>query len=132
MADRGDGIADRWLSWWTVGRMLAVGFLLALLALAVVGTSAYVRIGALMQSQEPLQHSHLLLGEIGRLGDAVNGLDRSARGFHKAGSPTWAQALRNSSATVLDRAEQVRESSRGGSGPPASARPDAAAARRAA
>jgi signal transduction histidine kinase/DNA-binding response OmpR family regulator len=112
VADRGDPIADRWLSWWTVGRMLAVGFLLALLSLAVVGTSAYVRIGELMQSQEPLQHSHLLLGEIGRLGDAVNGLDRSARGFHNTGGPTWAQALRNASTTVRDRTREVRESSR--------------------
>jgi signal transduction histidine kinase/DNA-binding NarL/FixJ family response regulator len=92
--------------------MLTVGFLLALLALAVVGTSAYVRIGALMQGQEPLQHSHLLLGEIGRLGDAVNGLDRSARGYQRAGSTTWGQALRNSSNAVLDRLSRVRSNSR--------------------
>jgi signal transduction histidine kinase/HPt (histidine-containing phosphotransfer) domain-containing protein/FixJ family two-component response regulator len=112
VADRGDRIADRRRTWWTVGRMLAVGFLLALLALAVVGTSAYVRIGALMRSQEPLQHSHLLLGEIGRLGDAVNGLDRSARGYQKAGSATWAQALRNASTTLVTQAQRVREVSR--------------------
>jgi len=76
MGEQGERIA-----WWTVGRMLSFGFLLALLALAVVGASAYVRIGALMRGQAPLQHSHLLLGEIGRLGDSVNGLDRTARAY---------------------------------------------------
>ena len=89
--------------------MLAVGFMLALIALAIVGTSAYVRIGALIQSRAPLQHSHLALGEIGRLGDAVNALDRAARGYQRAGSATWAQALRNSSTTVLDRLGRVRD-----------------------
>ncbi|WP_433306123.1 ATP-binding protein [Actinoplanes sp. CA-030573] len=109
MVRRGERFGDRW----TVGRMLAVGFLLALVALAVVGASAYVRIGDLMRSREPLQHSHLLLGEIGRLGDAVNGLDRSARSYHETGSQTWAQALRGASAIVRDRIDDVRDSAAG-------------------
>ncbi|WP_433362785.1 ATP-binding protein [Actinoplanes sp. CA-142083] len=111
MGVRGERIADR--SWWTVGRMLTVGFLLALLALAVVGASAYVRIGALMESQAPLQRSHLLLGEIGRLGDGVNGLDRTARAYRESGSATWIQALRNVSAAVAGDLGRVREDSRG-------------------
>jgi signal transduction histidine kinase/DNA-binding response OmpR family regulator len=91
--------------------MLTFGFLLALLALAVVGASAYVRIGALMRSQAPLQHSHLLLGEIGRLGDAVNGLDRVARGYHDVPTPMGAEALRTASGVVADRLGQVRTDS---------------------
>ncbi|MFI5890033.1 ATP-binding protein [Actinoplanes sp. NPDC051513] len=87
-----------------------------LLALAVVGASAYVRIGALMQSQAPLQRSHLLLGEIGRLGDAVNALDRTARAYRETGSPTWVQALRNISAGVDDDLGHVRADSRGDAG----------------
>ncbi|MFC7272841.1 ATP-binding protein [Paractinoplanes rhizophilus] len=111
MGMRGEQFADR--SRWTVGRMLTVGFLLALLALAVVGASAYVRIGALMQSQAPMQRSHLLLGEIGRLGDGVNGLDRTARAYRETGSPTWVQALRNVSSVVAADLGRVREDSRG-------------------
>ncbi|WP_239163513.1 ATP-binding protein [Paractinoplanes rishiriensis] len=76
--------------------------------MAVVGTSAYVRIGTLIDGRVPLQQSHQLLGEIGRLRDAVNGLDRAARGFQKAGSQTWAQALRNASAAVLAQVAVVR------------------------
>ncbi|MFF5290141.1 ATP-binding protein [Paractinoplanes globisporus] len=106
MGDQGERFA-----WWTVGRMLTFGFLLALLALAVVGASAYVRIGALMRSQAPLQHSHLLLGEIGRLGDAVNGLDRVARGYHDVPTPMGAEALRTASGVVADRLGQVRTDS---------------------
>ncbi|WP_328474449.1 ATP-binding protein [Actinoplanes sp. NBC_00393] len=112
MGDRGGRITDGSLSWWTVGRTLAAGFLLALISLAVIGTSAWLQIGALMRSQVPLQHSHLLLSEIGRLGDAVNGLDRAARGYAKAGSPTWAQAVRNSCSTVRNRVSTVRRTAR--------------------
>ncbi|GIE01050.1 hypothetical protein Adu01nite_24000 [Paractinoplanes durhamensis] len=88
--------------------MLAVGFLLALLSLAFVGASAYLRIGALMQSRAPLQHSHQMLGEIGRLNDVVNGLDRVARNYQHTGSPTWAQALGSAGDTVRDQLGRVR------------------------
>ncbi|MCU7726320.1 ATP-binding protein [Actinoplanes sp. KI2] len=107
MGERGERIA-----WWTVGRMLAFGILLALLALAVVGASAYVRIGALMHSQVPLQQSHLLLGEVGRLGDAVNAMDRAAREYRETGDPMWAQALRTVTADVDARLDRVRAESR--------------------
>jgi signal transduction histidine kinase/DNA-binding response OmpR family regulator len=92
--------------------MLALGFLLALLALAVVGASAYVRIGALMRAQAPLQQSHLLLGEIGRLGDAVNGMDRAGREYRETGDPMWAQTLRTVTADVGARLDRVRADSR--------------------
>ena len=107
MGEQGERIA-----WWTVGRMLSFGFLLALLALAVVGASAYVRIGALMRSQAPLQQSNLLLAEIGRLGDGLNGLDRVGRDYQRTGNPVWAQALRNISADVAVDISRVRVDSR--------------------
>jgi signal transduction histidine kinase/DNA-binding response OmpR family regulator len=66
---------------WTVGRMLTAGFAVALVALGVVGAAAYDRIGALMRAQEPLSQSHRVLGGIGKLGDLVNGMDRSQRGY---------------------------------------------------
>jgi signal transduction histidine kinase/CheY-like chemotaxis protein len=109
VGERGERNDDR--TGWTVGRMLTVGFLLALFALAVVGASAYVRIGDLMRSQAPLQRSHLLLGEIGRLGDGVNGLDRTARAYRDSGVP-WAQALRNISAGVSGDLAHVRADTR--------------------
>ncbi|WP_030437265.1 ATP-binding protein [Actinoplanes subtropicus] len=108
MGERGERIA-----WWTVGRMLSFGFLLALLALAVVGAGAYVRIGDLMRGQAPLQHSDVLLGEIGRLGDRVNGLDRTARDYRDTGNVAWVQALRNISDSVEDDLQHVRTDSRG-------------------
>ena len=66
---------------WTVGRMLTAGFAVALVALGVVGAAAYGRIGALMRAQQPLSQSHRVLGGIGKLGDLVNSIDRSRRGY---------------------------------------------------
>ena len=112
MGESGERIA-----WWTVGRMLTAGFLLALLALAVVGASAYVRIGALRESQRlPLQHSHELLGELGKLNDVMNALDGAARGYQQSGNQVWAQALRATSTGVLTQLARVRAVSRGDPG----------------
>ncbi|WP_436520835.1 ATP-binding protein [Actinoplanes sp. HUAS TT8] len=72
MTERGDRITR-----WTVGRMLSVGFLLALLALGVVGTSAYVRIGDLKQGQKLLQDTNSVYGQTGGLLDALWTLDRA-------------------------------------------------------
>jgi signal transduction histidine kinase/CheY-like chemotaxis protein len=80
MSDLGDRIVSRKPSRWTVGRMLTAGFLLALIALVVVGFSAYARIGSLVAAQEPMSHSHKLLGQIGGLSDAIHALDRVTRG----------------------------------------------------
>jgi signal transduction histidine kinase/DNA-binding response OmpR family regulator len=112
VVDPGAGISQGRLPWWTVGRMLTAGLLLALMALVIVGSSAYVRIGTLQETQRPLQLSQRLLGEIGRLHDALIELDRSAGGYRKTPTPAWAQAVENASSLALDRAARVRRSSR--------------------
>ncbi|MEU4563231.1 ATP-binding protein [Actinoplanes sp. NPDC023936] len=101
------------MSRWTVGRMLAAGFLLALVALVVVGISAYVRIGSLVESQTPLRHSHVLLGQIGGLGDALHVLDRASRTRPDPPSAEWAESYRSSAATVERRLREVRAASAG-------------------
>jgi signal transduction histidine kinase/CheY-like chemotaxis protein len=106
------GIAEGRLPWWTVGRMLTTGLLLTLMALVIVGGSAYVRIGTLQEAQKPLQLSQRLLGEIGRLHDAITELDRTASGFRKTPTPAWAQAVQNASTQARDRVARVRRSSR--------------------
>ncbi|WP_229073478.1 ATP-binding protein [Actinoplanes sp. DH11] len=99
------------MSRWTVGRMLAAGFTLALIALAVVGISAYVRIGSLVATQDPMRHSHVLLGQIGGLGDAMHALDRVSRSLQAAPTARWAEAFRVSRATVDRRLGEVRAAS---------------------
>ncbi|MEU8241319.1 ATP-binding protein [Actinoplanes missouriensis] len=101
------------MSRWTVGRMLAAGFLLALVALAVVGISAYVRIGSLVESQAPLRHSHVLLGQIGGLGDAIHALDRVSRSRQDPPSAEWVDAFESTAATVERRLRDVRTAAAG-------------------
>ncbi|BBH68755.1 hypothetical protein ACTI_54400 [Actinoplanes sp. OR16] len=100
-------------SWWTVGRMLTAGFLVAVTALAVIGFSAYARIGTLVASQDPMRDSHILLAEIGGLGDAIGALDRVS--VSRPDSPTeqWTEAFRSTRSTVDQRLSEVRADTAG-------------------
>jgi signal transduction histidine kinase/DNA-binding response OmpR family regulator/HPt (histidine-containing phosphotransfer) domain-containing protein len=82
--------------------MLTVGFLLALGSLAVVGTSAYIRIGTLVRDREPVDQSHRTLGELSRLGDSINGMDQAERSYVSTGADAYQQAFRAASAQVSD------------------------------
>ncbi|MEU4695129.1 ATP-binding protein [Actinoplanes sp. NPDC023714] len=96
------------MSRWTVGRMLAAGFALALAALAVVGFSAYARIGTLVAGQEPMRDSHVLLAGIGGLGDAIGALDRVSLSRPDPPTAQWTEAFRQTRATVDQRLADVR------------------------
>ncbi|MFC3989277.1 ATP-binding protein, partial [Actinoplanes siamensis] len=111
MTERGDRITR-----WTVGRMLSAGFLFALLALAVVGTSAYVRIGALITEQQSMERSHDLLGFMGGLIDAVDGLARTTRDYQNPPSRAWERAFHDGSARVRQRLAGLRAKSAGDPG----------------
>ncbi|GAA2701645.1 ATP-binding protein [Actinoplanes palleronii] len=113
MAENGDRIADRRLTWWTVGRMLSAGFLLALVALAVVGTSAYVRIGILVDGRTPLRHSHDLLGWLGGARDAIKGLDQVTQNYQHPADPGWVVAVHQNVTLVEARLDKLRTQSAG-------------------
>src|SRR4051794_25217393 len=80
--------------------MLTLGFLLALGSLAVVGTSAYIRIGTLVRDRAPVDQSHRVLGDLVRLGDSLNGMDRAERSYVGTGAEPYRQAFLDSSGHV--------------------------------
>ncbi len=82
--------------------MLTVGFLLALGSLAVVGTSAYIRIGTLVHDRRPVDQSHRTLGELSHLGDALNLLDRSERSYVSTGADAYRQTFLDASGGVSE------------------------------
>src|ERR1700733_5709054 len=98
---------------WTVGRMLTAGFAVALVALGVVGAAAYGRIGALMRAQEPLSQSHRVLGGIGKLGDLVNGMDRSQRSYLDDHNPASLQLYRDGVGVLTQILDQVQHDTLG-------------------
>ncbi len=106
MAERGDRITR-----WTVGRMLSAGFLLALLALAAVGTSAYVRIGDLKHDQVSMDQAHARLGYFGGLGDALTDLDRLLPGYQAPAGRSWIDHFNHSVDDVRIRLGDVRGAS---------------------
>ncbi|MGX6603540.1 ATP-binding protein [Micromonosporaceae bacterium Da 78-11] len=92
---------------WTVGRMLTAGFAVALLALAVVGASAYTRLGALIEAQQPVDRTHIALGSLGKLGDMLYLVDRSQRSYFASRSPAALQLYRDSAAELGRTMDEV-------------------------
>jgi signal transduction histidine kinase/CheY-like chemotaxis protein len=80
--------------------MLTVGFLLALGALAVVGTSAFIRIGTLVRDRAPVDLSHRTLGDLAHLGDAMSGMDRNERSYADGGQREFQGAFLDASSQV--------------------------------
>jgi signal transduction histidine kinase/CheY-like chemotaxis protein len=93
---------------WTVGRMLTAGFAVALVALGVVGAAAYDRIGALMQTQQPLNQAHRVLGGIGKLGDLVNATDRTQRGYLRDHNAASLQLYRETAGLLTHTLDDVQ------------------------
>ncbi|TQS40205.1 response regulator [Cryptosporangium phraense] len=73
----------------TVGRLLAIGYLLALVALAVVGASAYLRIGTMLADRAPVDHSYDVLHRIEVVREDFLDADRGARGYVVTGKASY-------------------------------------------
>ncbi|MFG1924278.1 response regulator [Cryptosporangium sp. NPDC048952] len=78
-----------WKARLTVGRMLAIGFLLAMLALAVIGLSAYVRIGTLLEDRKPVDHSYDVLHRIEVVRQRFLDAERGQRGYVITGRESY-------------------------------------------
>ncbi|GAA3868244.1 hypothetical protein GCM10022243_37400 [Saccharothrix violaceirubra] len=93
-------------AWWTVGRLLAVGYLLALVGLLVVGVSAYLRIGTLLNDRVPVEHTYNVLNTISQLRIDVQNVERGQRGYLITGEDKflvpYETALGNIDATVAE------------------------------
>ncbi|WP_051571117.1 hybrid sensor histidine kinase/response regulator [Cryptosporangium arvum] len=73
----------------TVGRLLAIGFLLAMLVLAIIGLSAYVRIGTLLQERAPVDHSYDVLHRIDVVRQRFLDAERGQRGYVITGRESY-------------------------------------------
>ena len=80
--------------------MLTAGFAVALLALVVVGASAYTCLGSLIQAQKPVNRTHIVLGSLGKINDLVYLVDRSRRTYFASRGADTLQLYRDSSATL--------------------------------
>jgi signal transduction histidine kinase/DNA-binding response OmpR family regulator/HPt (histidine-containing phosphotransfer) domain-containing protein len=73
----------------TIGRILAVGFALALVALTVIGVSAYFRIGTLLQERVPVDHTYDVLHRIEGVRERFIDAERSQRGYLITGQESY-------------------------------------------
>ncbi|GGL34850.1 hybrid sensor histidine kinase/response regulator [Planomonospora parontospora] len=66
---------------WTLSGLLAIGYVLAFSALAVIGISSYVRIGTLSAERMSVERTHQTLDRIADLRNLIKDAERSQRGY---------------------------------------------------
>ncbi|MFI5954591.1 response regulator [Cryptosporangium sp. NPDC051539] len=73
----------------TVGRLLAIGYLLALVGLVVIGLSAYLRIGIMLADRAPVDHSYDVLYRIETVRERFLDAERGQRGYVITGKASY-------------------------------------------
>ncbi len=76
---------------WTVGRLLTLGFLVAVLTLLVVGGSAYFQIRQLVADQVAVSRADAVSSQIDLVLSTVKDAETGQRGFVITGRETYAQ-----------------------------------------
>ncbi|MFC4061356.1 response regulator [Planomonospora corallina] len=85
-----------------MGRLLAVGYTIAFLALAVIGISSYMRIGALQDDVRAVQHTQQTLDRIGYLRSLVKDAERGQRGYVITGQDRYLVPYREAVTDIDD------------------------------
>jgi methyl-accepting chemotaxis protein len=70
---------------WTIGRKIAAGFVLSLVALVVVGVASYRAVGALSTSTQAVGHTHQVLAALETLLALVIDMQSANRGYALTG-----------------------------------------------
>ncbi len=74
---------------WTVARLLAAGYLLAIGGLLLVGAAAYERIGVLLADRVQVEASHAVMDDIDLLSNELHNAERGQRGYIITGDPLY-------------------------------------------
>ncbi|TQS42121.1 CHASE3 domain-containing protein [Cryptosporangium phraense] len=90
----------RGTSRWTIGRLLALGYVLAMVAVAVLGGSAYVRIGTMTRDQASVEHTYRVVDQISALMSHLQAAERGQRGYLLTGRDSYLQPYRESRRAV--------------------------------
>ncbi|MDG6107084.1 response regulator [Dactylosporangium aurantiacum] len=100
-----DESAPRGPRGWTVARLLAAGYVLAIGGLLLVGAAAYLRIGVLLADRAVVEQSHAVGDDIRLLRTQLEDAERGQRGYVITGDEVY---LRPYTAAVGDVARTMR------------------------
>ncbi|WP_169514498.1 hybrid sensor histidine kinase/response regulator [Actinokineospora enzanensis] len=85
---------------WTVGRLLTLGYVLAIGGMLIVGLNSFIRIGTLMQDRAPVERSHQVLAQIAQVWQQVQDAERGQRGYLIAGDEQYLAPYRSAVAQI--------------------------------
>jgi signal transduction histidine kinase len=88
------------LALWTVGRLLSVGFILAIATLMVVGISAFVQIRSLIQDQARVTQAALVEDQTRALLSSITDAETGQRGFLITGDSAYLAPYQESLKTI--------------------------------
>src|SRR5689334_18072896 len=74
---------------WTVARLLAAGYLLAIGGLLLVGAAAYQRIGVLLTDRQTVERSYVIVEDLDLLRTQLADAERGQRGFVITGNAQY-------------------------------------------
>jgi signal transduction histidine kinase/DNA-binding response OmpR family regulator len=83
------GLERRLVRGWTVARLLAAGYVLAIGGLLLVGAAAYARIGVLLDERQTVEQNHVIADEIDLLRTQIRNAERGQRGFVITGNEEY-------------------------------------------
>ncbi|QNM97537.1 methyl-accepting chemotaxis protein [Chitinimonas koreensis] len=74
---------------WTVGRKIALGYVLALAALAAIGVTAHRSLSGLLDAAHWKDHTYAVLGDLGKIGGLLKDAETGQRGYLLTGEPAY-------------------------------------------
>jgi signal transduction histidine kinase/CheY-like chemotaxis protein len=106
MADR----PGRRLRGWTVARLLATGYLLAISGLLLVGAAAYERIGVLLASRAQVEANNAVMDDIDRLGSELREAERGQRGYVITGDIAYLAPYTEAMTSIRETMQRLQRS----------------------
>ncbi|WP_345005419.1 hybrid sensor histidine kinase/response regulator [Dactylosporangium siamense] len=94
---------------WTVARLLASGYLLAISGLLLVGAAAYERIGVLLANRAQVEANHAVMDDIDLLGSQLRNAERGQRGYVITGDTAYLAPYTEAMTSIRETMQRLQQ-----------------------
>ncbi len=94
---------------WTVGAKIGTGFAIGLVILLIIGATAYANINKLVETSYWVDHTRLVLDDLGNVLQAVTDAETGQRGYLLTGKEDYLGPYKSAPATVADLVKKLQK-----------------------